>query len=227
MKNIHKHKEHTQKTNTNQIKQYRFSLTLIETLIFALSQVKSQVVHGSALIATAHGKFFSNGFDLAWAQSAGSSFGAVDQLHHLVASFKPVVSALLSLPMLTIAALPSHATAARFLLALSHDYVLMRRDRGVLYMSKIDIGLTFPDYFTALMMSKIGSSSAGCDILLAGRKVKGEEVVRMGIVDSTAYDSEESVVEAVVCLGEQLVKRKWNGEVYAEIIAGLVRSSFS
>ena len=51
--------------------------------------------------------------------------------------------------------------------------------------------------------------------------------MRMGIVDSAMHDSEESVVEATVRLGEQLVKRKWNGEVYAKIIAGLVRSSFS
>ena len=103
----------------------------------------------------------------------------------------------------------------------------MRRDQGVLYMSEFNIGLTFPDYFTALMRSKIGSTSARHDILLVGSKVKGEEAERMGIVDSAAHDSEESVVEATVCLGEQLVKRKWNGEVYAEIIAGLVRSSFS
>ena len=94
-------------------------------------------------------------------------------------------------------------------------------------MSEFNIGLTFPDYFTALMRSKIGSTSARRDILLVGSKVKGEEAVRMGIVDSAVHDSEESVVEATVHLGEQLVKRKWNGEVYAEIIAGLVRSSFS
>ncbi|KAL0012413.1 hypothetical protein SO802_007521 [Lithocarpus litseifolius] len=195
-------------------------LTLIEALIFALSQVKSQAVHGSALITTDHDKFFSNGFDLAWTQSVGSSSGAVDRLHHLVASFKSVVSALLSLPMPTIAALPGHAAAVGFLLALSHDYVLMRRDWG-------DIGLTFLDYFTALMRSKIGSALARRDILLAGMKVKGEEAVRMGIMDSAVHDSEESVFEAAVRLGEQLVKRKWNGEVYAEIIAGLVSSSDS
>ena len=47
-------------------------------------------------------------------------------------------------------------------------------------------------------------------------KVKGEEVVRMGIVDSAAV-SEESVVEAVVQLGDRLAERKWNGEVHAKI----------
>ena len=47
-------------------------------------------------------------------------------------------------------------------------------------------------------------------------KVKGEEVVRMGIVDSAAV-SEESVVEAVVQLGDRLAERKWNGDVHVEI----------
>ncbi len=83
-------------------------------------------------------------------------------------------------------------------------------------MSEVDLGLTFPDYFTALMRSKIGSVSARRDILLAGTKIKGDEAVRMGIVDS-AYDSAESVVEAAVRLGERLAEKKWNGEVYAEI----------
>ena len=43
--------------------------------------------------------------------------------------------------------------------------------------------------------------------------MKGEEAVRMGIVDSAAYDSEESVVEAAVRLGDRLAERRWNGEV--------------
>ena len=47
--------------------------------------------------------------------------------------------------------------------------------------------------------------------------MKGEEALRMGIVDSTAHDSEESVVEAAVRIEDSLAERKWNGEVYAKI----------
>ena len=47
-------------------------------------------------------------------------------------------------------------------------------------------------------------------------KVKGEEAVRMGIMDSTAA-SEESVMEAAMQLGDRLAERKWNGEVHAKI----------
>ena len=94
----------------------------------------------------------------------------------------------------------------------------MRRDRGFLYMSEVDhLAMTLSVYFSALVRSKIGGSSARRDVL-RGMKVKGEEALRMGmIVDSAAHDSEESVVEAVVRLGDSLAERKWNGEVYAEI----------
>ena len=84
----------------------------------------------------------------------------------------------------------------------------MRRDCNFLYMSGVNLVMTLPDYFVTLMWSKIGGSAAWHDVLLRGMKVKGEEAVRMGIVDSAAYDSKESVVEATVCLGDRLAERK-------------------
>lgn len=196
--------------------EHRLSLSLIESILSALAQVKSQSTRGSVLITTAHGKFFSNGFDLDWALSAASKSESVQRLGKMVTNFKPVVAALLSLPMPTIAALTGHAAAAGFMLALSHDYIIMRSDRGVLYMSEVDMGLPLPDYFSAAHRAKIGSASARRDVLLRGVKLKGAEAVRMGIVDS-AHDSGESAMEAAVRLGEQLANRNWSGGVYAEI----------
>ena len=40
--------------------------SLIESLQSALREAKDQSTRGSALIIGASGKFFSNGFDLAW-----------------------------------------------------------------------------------------------------------------------------------------------------------------
>ncbi|CAL9225327.1 unnamed protein product [Arabidopsis halleri] len=197
--------------------EHRFHPDTIATILSLLEQAKSQSKRGSILITTANGKFFSNGFDLAWAQTAGSITGAANRLHQMVESFKPVVVALLDLPMPTIAALNGHAAAAGLMLALSHDYVFMRKDRGVLYMSEVDIGLSMPDYFAALVRAKIGTSAARRELLLSGKKIRGEEAVGLGIVDSAAYDSEEGVVEASVRLGEKLAAKKWSGEVYASI----------
>lgn len=86
----------------------------------------------------------------------------------------------------------------------------------MLYMSELDLGLPFPDYFAALMRSKIASVSARRDVMLRAGKINGKEALRMGIVDSV-HDSAKSTVEAAVRLGEHLAGRKWDGAVYAEI----------
>ncbi|KAF5752375.1 Indole-3-butyric acid response 10 [Tripterygium wilfordii] len=200
--------------------QHRFNSTLISSFRSALSQVKSQATLGSALVTISEGKFFSNGLDLSWVQAAGSPQGAVQRIRHLVDSFKSLVADLMSLPMPTVAAISGHAAAAGFLLALSHDYVVMIRDKAVIYMSEIDIGATIPDYFGAMIRGKIGSAPAQRNILLSGAKIKGEEAARLGIVDS-AHDSVESTVEAAMRMGEKLGSRKWDGVVYAEIRKGL------
>ncbi|KAL6189500.1 hypothetical protein ACLB2K_040888 [Fragaria x ananassa] len=180
--------------------EHRLGLPVISSLLSSLADVASQSTRGSVLITTARGKFFSNGFDLAWAQSAGPS-SARHRLGQMVVASKPVVAAFLSLPMPTIAALPG------LLLALGHDYVTMRGDRGVLYMSEVDLGLPLPDYFAAAFRAKIGSNSARKNVLL-----RGEEAVRMGIVES-AHESAEVAVQ----MAEKLGERKWKGDVYAEI----------
>ncbi|KAL3506081.1 hypothetical protein ACH5RR_031463 [Cinchona calisaya] len=196
--------------------EHRLNPTLIGSVRSAVAEVKAQATKGSVLITSAQGKFFSNGFDLRYAQAAGSVQGAKDRLLNMVEIFKPLVADLISLPMPTIAAITGHAAAAGLMLAMSHDYITMRSDKGVLYMSELDIGMTLPDYFTALLRSKLGSTSARRGLLLRTLKVKGEEAVEMGIVDSV-HGSGEEVVEAAVRLAEELGKKKWEGKVYAEI----------
>ncbi|XP_010532625.1 PREDICTED: enoyl-CoA delta isomerase 2, peroxisomal [Tarenaya hassleriana] len=197
--------------------EHRLNPAMITSLLSLLAEARSQSTRGSVLITTGHGRFFSNGFDLAWAQAAGSASAARDRLHGMVESFKPVVAALLDLPMPTIAAVNGHAAAAGLMLALSHDYVFMRKDRGVLYMSEVDIGLSMPDYFATMVRAKIGSSAARRELLLSGKKIGGEEATQLGIVDSAAHDSAEGVVEATMRLGERLASKKWSGDVYASI----------
>ncbi|KAM7279923.1 hypothetical protein ACFE04_007057 [Oxalis oulophora] len=203
--------------------EHRLHPTLISSILSSLSQVKSQATRGTALITTSsHGsKFFSNGFDLAWAQKVSANSpdpraAAGQRLVEMTESFKPIVAALISLPIPTIAAVCGHAAAAGMMLAISHDYVLMRSDKGVFYMSEVNIGLTMPDYFAAMFAAKVSSASGRRDVLLRGVKIRGEDAVKMGIVDEV-HDSEEKVREASVRLGEQLAKKKWSVESYPEI----------
>ncbi|KAF7848658.1 hypothetical protein BT93_L1762 [Corymbia citriodora subsp. variegata] len=191
--------------------EHRLNPTLISSLRSALSRLRTDPSASSssaALITTAHGKFFSNGFDLDWAQSSEP------RLQLMSSSLRSLIRELICLPMPTIAAVTGHASAAGMMLALSHDYVVMRRDRGFLYMSEMDIGLVISDWFMAVIRSKVGEPRAQREVLMRAAKLTAEDGVRMGIVDS-AHDGAEGTVAAAVVLGEALVARKWDGHVYA------------
>ncbi|RZC57061.1 hypothetical protein C5167_004364 [Papaver somniferum] len=196
--------------------EHRLNPMLIESIRNALKQVRTNAKPGSVLVTTAQGKFFSNGFDFKYAAAAGSATGSYDRLSGISDSFKFVVADLLSLPMPTVAVVSGHAVAAGFLLALSHDYVLMRKYKGVLYMSELNIGLNVPDYFMAFLKSKIPSSRVRRDVLLQSMKVTAEKAVEMGIIDF-AYDTVEETKEDAMKLAVKLGSNKWNGEAYADI----------
>ncbi|KAH6788114.1 3-hydroxyacyl-CoA dehydratase 1 [Perilla frutescens var. hirtella] len=200
--------------------EHRLNPPLIASIRAALAEARSQAAAGSALITQAEGRFFSNGFDLRHAQAVGAAAGSADaaraELVRMVDLFRGVVADLLSLPMPTIAAVTGHAAAAGLVLAMSHDYVVMTSSRGVMYMSELDIGMTLPDYFTALVKGKVGSSAARREIALKAAKIGAEAAVRMGIVDA-AYDSAEEVAAAAARTAEELGNRRWSGKAYAGI----------
>ncbi|XP_059628164.1 enoyl-CoA delta isomerase 1, peroxisomal-like [Cornus florida] len=197
--------------------EHRLNPTLIDAIRAALHRVRSESTTPSALITTAHGKFFSNGYDLAWAKTSGGPTTTIaHRLRLMSTKFRSLVNDLFSLPMPTIASVSGHASAAGYILALSHDYVLMRKDRGFLYMSEVDIGLNIPAWFVAVVSSKVGSGMARRDVVLRSAKLTAEVAAEIGIVDS-AHDSAEETVKAAVRLGDELVARKWDGHVYGQI----------
>ncbi|GJS37924.1 enoyl-CoA delta isomerase 2, peroxisomal-like protein [Tanacetum coccineum] len=72
-----------------------------------ITSLRSQVTSHSSpvLVTVAEGKFFSNGFDLAWAKknSGGAGAESVNLLRHMVNLFKDLVADLVNFPMPTIA----------------------------------------------------------------------------------------------------------------------------
>lgn len=187
--------------------EHRLNPTLIAALRSALDRVREEP-NCSALVTTADGKFFSNGYDLSWAQNSR------DRLELMSSELRALVRDLISLPVPTIAAITGHASAAGLILALSHDYVLMRKDRGFLYMSEVDIGLVVPAWFVALIKSKVGSPAARRELLMRATKLTAAQGASMGIIDS-AHDGVEETIKAATRLAEELAARKWDGHVYA------------
>nr|GLL40243.1 enoyl-CoA delta isomerase 1, peroxisomal-like [Ipomoea trifida] len=190
---------------------HRLNPTLIDSITAAVRRARSEATAPSALITTAQGKFFSNGYDLKWAKQDMERRAKI-----MSSKLRLLVAELINLPMPTIAAVTGHASAAGFVLALCHDYILMRRDRGFLYMSELDIGLRLPAWFIALMKCKIGSPVALREVALASAKLTGDIALQRGIVDSVHNNAEETL-KAAEKLGEELVRRNWDGNTYSGI----------
>ncbi|KAK7340869.1 hypothetical protein VNO77_21586 [Canavalia gladiata] len=189
--------------------EHRLNPTLLTSIQSSLRRVRQEATTSSALITTAHGKFFSNGYDIAWGQSSKDRMILMDNL------LRSVVSDLLSLPMPTIAAITGHASAAGYTLALAHDYLLMRSDRGFLYMSELDIKLVIPAWFVALIDAKVASPAARRQIVMQAAKLTAKEALRLGVIDS-AHDTADHTVEAALALAADLVKRGWDGHAYGQ-----------
>ncbi|XP_051206688.1 enoyl-CoA delta isomerase 2, peroxisomal-like [Lolium perenne] len=193
--------------------EHRLGIPLMASIRSALSSVAAQAAQdgpGAALVTVAEGRFFSNGLDIGWVGTSRA------RLAELINALRPLAADLLALPMPTVAAVTGHASAGGFLLALCHDYRVMRADRGVLYMSEVDLGFPLPPYFMALLRAKITATQALRDVVLRGARIRAPQAKEMGIVDVVCPGAPETAAEALK-LAEQLAARKWDDAVYSSI----------
>jgi enoyl-CoA hydratase/carnithine racemase len=100
----------------------RFSPVLLEEINSRLDEVAGGGAHG--LVTTGGGKFYSNGLDLEWLAAHG------EQTQWYVNQVQSMLARVLTLPIATAAAVVGHAFGAGAMLALAHDFRVMRADRG-------------------------------------------------------------------------------------------------
>lgn len=165
----------------------RFSPAFLDE---AFDRLDSVVADGAAgLVTTASGKFYSNGLDLDWL-TANS-----DRTQEYVGRVQSVFARVLALPIPTVAALPGHAFGAGAMLAMAHDFRVMRADRGYFCFPEVDIHIPFTPGMAALIQSKLTPQTAVAS-MTTGRRFGGEDARAVGIVDATA--AEGAVVDAAV-----------------------------
>jgi enoyl-CoA hydratase/carnithine racemase len=144
-----------------------------------------------ALVTTASGKFWSNGLDLDWLGQNQDQIGEfVVQVHDLFAK-------VLAAPVPTVAALQGHTFAAGAMLALAHDWRVMRADRGFFCLPEADINIPFTPGMSALIQCKLTPATAA-DAMVSARRYGGEDALAAGVVSATA--SEDSVLADAVAL---------------------------
>ena len=146
-----------------------------------------------ALVTHASGKIWSNGLDLDWlGQHQDQVQPFVDQVHELFAKF-------LAAPMPTVAAIQGHCFAAGAMLALAHDWRVMRADRGFFCLPEADINIPFTPGMSALIQSRLTRRAAHL-ALVGAKRFGGEEAAGLGIVDS-AVAEDEVLAQAVELAG--------------------------
>ncbi len=139
----------------------------------------------AALVTTGAGRFYSNGLDLAALAALGTrAWDAVQGLESLLAR-------LLAFPLVTVAALNGHAFAGGALLALAHDFRVMRADRGWLCLPEVDLATGKP--MTRGMLALLDARLEGAvahELLATGRRLGAGEALARRAVDAAAPPAE-------------------------------------
>lgn len=148
-----------------------------------------------ALVTTATGKFFSNGLDLDWLVQH------LDQQDDYVVSVQRLFARVLALPVVTVAALQGHTFAAGAMLSLSHDFRVMRADRGFWCLPEADIEIPFTRGMSALIQARLAPQAAH-QAMTTARRYGGADALTAGIVDRAV--AEEAVRATAVELAGSL-----------------------
>ncbi|MCP2292586.1 enoyl-CoA hydratase-related protein [Nocardia amikacinitolerans] len=172
----------------------RFSPDFLDEVNAHLDTAMAEGAQG--LLTTASGKFYSNGLDLDWlGANAGRAQWYVGRVQALFAR-------VLTLPVPTAAALPGHAFGAGAMLAIAHDYRVMRADRGYFCFPEVDIRIPFTPGMAALIQAKLTPKTAVA-AMTTGRRYGGEAAAEVDIVDATAPEGQvtAAALEMLLPLG--------------------------
>jgi enoyl-CoA hydratase/carnithine racemase len=172
----------------------RFSMELLDEVNAALDRV--QAIEGPcALVTTGEGKFYSNGMDLDWLATAPDRAG-----EYLRAIYR-LLGRVLSFPAPTVAAVNGHAFGGGALLAIAHDFAVMRADRGYWCMPEADLGLPLTPEYLSLLQTRLPARTLH-EALVTGTRYGGRDALDAGIVQEVA--SEDDVLPAAVAIAASL-----------------------
>jgi enoyl-CoA hydratase/carnithine racemase len=146
-----------------------------------------------ALVTAATGKFYSNGLDLEWLVAHA------DRQQEYVISVHALFARMLSLPLITVSALQGHTFAAGAMFSLTHDFRVMRADRGYWCLPEADINIPFTPGMSALIQARLAPQTAHA-AMVSARRYGGAEAAAAGIVDRAV--DEDAVRAAAVELAQ-------------------------
>ncbi|MBV6758241.1 enoyl-CoA hydratase/isomerase family protein [Rhodococcus opacus] len=205
----------------------RFHPDWIAATHAALDEVESYE-GPAALVTTATGKFFTNGLDTTWI------FANTDKLPEYLDRVHTIYSRLLAFPMATVAAVQGHAFGAGAMLATSHDFRVMRADRGFYCLPEVSLNMPFTVGMSALLNTRLPKQAA-VEAMTTGRRFGGSDALAAGIVDQ--IEEGDAVLSAAVTRAAALtatrganlagIKRGIHHDALAALATATDKSNFS
>lgn len=171
-----------------------------------------------AIVTRARGKFFSNGLAIDWL------IANPDQRPEYLGTVHELFARVLVLPIPTVCAVQGHCFAAGAMLALSHDFTVMRSDRGFWCLPEVDLGLQFTPGMNDLLLARLPKKTAH-EAMTTGMRYGGADAKEAGIVDS-CVESEEAVFEAALTIAKPLAPKAGRalGEIKSMMYASAANS---
>lgn len=175
----------------------RFNEEFLDSFNAALDQVEAAAAP-RALVTTGEHKFYSNGLDLDWLGAVGAGAPAfLTRVHRLFGR-------LIGFPAATVAAVNGHAFGDGAVLALAHDFAVMREDRGYWCLPEADLGLQLTPAMFAVITAKLPARTAQ-EAILTGRRYGGADAAADGIAYEAA--GEDQVVARAVQIAADLAAK--------------------
>ncbi|KAI9499387.1 ClpP/crotonase-like domain-containing protein [Zychaea mexicana] len=167
-------------------KDNRFTTEFCKSILQALQTVEDIFIASEepvdmALVTLGEGKIFSNGLDLMHAVSYSPFMDTYLLLLRRMVTF--------CIP--TIAALNGHAFAGGCMLALAHDYRVMRSDRGYMCMNEVDLPSPLAPGMAGLLRCKMAPHTFR-NMVLQGHRFSAQQALDEKLVD-------------VICPGDQVL----------------------
>jgi enoyl-CoA hydratase/carnithine racemase len=173
----------------------------------------------AALVTTGTGKFYSNGLDLERLTAGGGA-----PLREYVPTLLALFARMMRLPVVTVAAINGHAFAAGAMMTLTHDFRVMRRDRGYWCLPEADLGMPLSPGMNDLIAARLAPQVAH-EAIVTAKRYPADEAEAAAIVDEAA--GEDQVLERAVGLAATQAGKHRGAIValrtrlYADLIASL------
>ncbi len=174
-----------------------FNRGWLEAFSGALDRVEA-AAGPAALVTTGEQRFYANGMDIGWLATIPA------EADRFLAEVNRLFGRVLGFPMATVAAVNGHAFGAGAVLAVAHDVLVMREDRGYWCLPEADLGFPITPAMFAVIAAKVPRRSAQ-EAVVTGRRYGASEAVAAGIVHQVA--SEDQVLARAVQLAAELAAK--------------------